>query len=112
MLVSTLVPLALVLALGAVAVAVVRARHRRNVGESRDAPCPPPSNPCGTGDRRGEGGLPCFLLFHKLKKRFWESRVQKDKHTGAPNLHEVLLSKCCLWKATPTAQVQVQRQSR
>lgn len=33
-LVSTLVPLALVLALGAVAVAVVRARHRKNVGES------------------------------------------------------------------------------
>lgn len=58
----------------------------------------------------GKGGLPRFLLFHTQEK-VWGKRVGKDKHTGAPNLHEVLLSKCCLWKATPTAQVQVQRQS-
>lgn len=67
MLVSTLVPLALVLALGAVTVAVVRARHRRNVGESQDAPCPPPSNPCGAGDR-GKGRPATFSAFSYSRK--------------------------------------------
>lgn len=44
MVVSTLVPLALVLALGVLVVGVLRARHRKNVGESLGASCPT-SNP-------------------------------------------------------------------
>lgn len=43
MLVSTLVPLGLVLAVGAVVVAVLRARHRKNVGECLGCPYPPPN---------------------------------------------------------------------
>ena len=43
MLVSTLVPLALVLAAGVVAIGVLRARHRKNVGESQGAACLPPA---------------------------------------------------------------------
>lgn len=91
MLVSTLVPLALVLALGVVAVAVVRARHRRNVGESQMLPAP--TQPLA-------GGLPWTLLFHRLGKGFWESRAGRDDPTGAPNLQEALRSECCPWKAT------------
>lgn len=79
MLVSTLVPLALVLALGAMAVAVVRARHRRNVGEPWDAHCSPPPTPYwGVG-------LPWSLLVHKLKQGFWEGRAEKDKPAGIQN---------------------------
>lgn len=81
MLISTLVPLALVLALGALAVGVVRARHRRNVGEPPDVPCLPPPT------RWGGGVLPWSLLFHRLKKMFWESQVGKDKPIGTQNLH-------------------------
>lgn len=44
MLLSTLVPLGLVLTVGAVAVSVARARHRKNVGECPGcSPSPPPS---------------------------------------------------------------------
>lgn len=52
MLVSTLVPLGLVLAAGVVAIGVVRARHRKNVGESQGAACPLPaaSSPEGTAE--------------------------------------------------------------
>lgn len=60
MLVSTLVPLALVLALGALVVAVVRARHRRNVGEPPGCSLPSHLQTLGWG-------LPYSLLFHRFK---------------------------------------------
>lgn len=70
MLVSTLVPLGLVLAVGAVVVAVLRARHRKNVGESQECPCPPsPTLSPWTsvvGLAAPSVGLLCSLLFHRL----------------------------------------------
>lgn len=80
MLVSTLVPLALVLALGALAVGVVRARHRRNVGEPLGCSLPPTSKPSGGGCH-----IPCSFI--GLSKGSGKAGWGKVKHTGTPNLH-------------------------